>query len=68
MIGQHPLAYEPEKLDDTRQTVRDVFTSHTTGVEGAHRQLGSRLANRLSGDVPIASPTSTIFPVASERP
>ena len=27
----------------------DVFTSHTTGVEGTHRELGSRLTNRLGG-------------------
>ena len=39
-----------EQLDHTRQTVRDVVTRHTTGVEGAHRQLGAGLTDRLGGD------------------
>src|SRR4029453_12347465 len=39
-----------EELHHTRQTVRDVGTGHTTGVEGAHRQLGAGLTDRLGGD------------------
>src|SRR5690606_4604451 len=39
-----------EKLRDTRQTVRDVLARHTTGMEGTHRQLGTRLADGLGGD------------------
>ena len=39
-----------EELDDTRQTLRDVVTGHTTGVEGTHRQLGAGLTDRLGGD------------------
>ena len=30
--------------------MRDVLTGHTTGVEGTHRELGSRLTDRLRGD------------------
>ena len=39
-----------EQLDDTRETVRDVLTPHTTGVEGTHGQLSTGLADRLGGD------------------
>ena len=39
-----------EQLDDTRQTVRDVDTGHTTGVEGPHRELRARLTDRLGRD------------------
>src|SRR5690606_34101407 len=40
-----------EELRDTRQTLRDVVRGrHTTGVEGTHRQLRARLADRLGGD------------------
>ena len=39
-----------EQLGDTGQTVRDVLTGDTTGVEGTHRQLGAGLADRLGGD------------------
>src|SRR5665647_88293 len=39
-----------EELDHTRQTLRDVIACHTTGVEGAHRQLGAGLADGLGGD------------------
>ncbi len=39
-----------EELLDTRQTVGDVGTGHTTGVEGTHRQLGAGLTDRLGGD------------------
>src|SRR3954453_1282497 len=39
-----------EDLDDTRQTVRDVRTGDTAGVERPHRQLRARLADRLRGD------------------
>src|SRR5699024_3489386 len=39
-----------EELDDARQTLGDVVTGHTTGVEGAHRQLGAGLTDRLRGD------------------
>ena len=30
--------------------MRDVITSHATGVEGTHRQLGTGFTNGLSGD------------------
>src|SRR5207244_4002013 len=36
-----------EKLDHARQTVRDVRSCHSTGVEGAHRELGAGLTDRL---------------------
>ena len=39
-----------EELDDTGQTLRDVVTGHTTGVEGTHRQLGAGLTDRLGRD------------------
>src|SRR6478609_6974527 len=39
-----------EQLDDTRQTLGDVVTGHTTGVEGTHRQLGAGLTDGLRGD------------------
>src|SRR5215218_2457345 len=39
-----------EELHHTRQTVGDVLTRDTTGVEGAHRQLGTGLTDRLGGD------------------
>src|SRR5918911_1552683 len=39
-----------EELDDTRQTLGDVVTGHTTGVEGTHRQLGTGLTDGLGGD------------------
>src|SRR3954463_10419363 len=39
-----------EELHHTRQTVGDVLTRDTTGVEGAHRQLGAGLTDRLGGD------------------
>src|SRR5439155_1586463 len=38
-----------EDLDDARQAVRDVGTGDTAGVEGPHRQLRARLADRLRG-------------------
>ena len=39
-----------EQLDHAGQTVRDVLTRDTTGVEGTHRELGTRLTDRLRGD------------------
>ena len=39
-----------EEFHNAGQTMRDVFTSHTAGVEGTHRQLGSGLTDRLSSD------------------
>src|SRR5439155_152287 len=39
-----------EDLLDTRQTLGDVLTRDATGVEGTHRQLGTRLTDRLGGD------------------
>ena len=39
-----------EQLDDTRQTVRDVLTGDTTGVERTHGQLRAGLTDRLGGD------------------
>src|ERR1700712_4888152 len=39
-----------EELHHTRQTVGDVLTRDTTGVEGAHRQLRTRLTDRLGRD------------------
>ena len=39
-----------EELDHTRQTVRDVLTGDSTGVERPHGELRARLADRLGGD------------------
>ena len=40
-----------EQLDHAGQTLRDVVRGgHTTGVEGAHRQLRAGLTDRLGGD------------------
>ena len=39
-----------EELGDTRETVGDVLTRDTTGVERTHRELRARLADRLGGD------------------
>ena len=39
-----------KQLHHSRQTRGDVFASHTTGVEGAHGQLGAWLADGLRGD------------------
>src|SRR3954452_10047111 len=39
-----------EQLDDTRQTVGNVLTRDTTGVEGPHRELRAGLTDRLGGD------------------
>ena len=39
-----------EQLDDTRETVGDVLTRDTTGVEGTHGQLRAGLTDRLGGD------------------
>ena len=39
-----------EELDDTRQTVGDVLTRDTTGVEGPHGELRARLTDRLGRD------------------
>ena len=39
-----------EELDHAGQTVGDVALGHTTGVEGAHGELGTRLANGLGRD------------------
>ena len=39
-----------EELDDAGKAVGDVLTDDATGVEGTHRELGSRLTDRLGGD------------------
>ena len=39
-----------EEFLDTRQTVRNVFACHTTGVEGTHRELRARFTDRLCCD------------------
>src|SRR5690349_13879358 len=39
-----------EQLTDTGQTVGDVLTRDTTGVEGTHGQLRAGLTDRLGGD------------------
>src|SRR5690606_1939379 len=40
-----------EELGDTRQALRDVLgRRHTTGVERTHRELGTRLTDRLGRD------------------
>ena len=40
-----------EEFDHTGQTAGDVLrTSHATGVEGPHRELGTRLTDRLGSD------------------
>src|SRR6266568_8092748 len=49
--GRLSLGYPRlEDLLDTRQTLGDVLTRDATGVEGTHRQLGTRLTDRLGGD------------------
>ena len=50
------------------QTVRDVLTCHTTGVEGAHRQLRAGLTDRLRRDDTHRLADVHGLPVASERP
>ena len=39
-----------EEFLHTRQTVRDVLTCDTAGVERTHRELGTRLTDRLGSD------------------
>src|SRR5690606_17657309 len=39
-----------DELLNTRETRRDVGAGHATGVERAHRQLRTRLTDRLRGD------------------
>ena len=39
-----------EELDDAGQTVRDVLTGDTAGVEGPHGELRAGLADGLGGD------------------
>src|SRR5699024_7668291 len=39
-----------KQLLNPRQTLGDVVSSHTAGVEGTHRELGSRLSDGLGGD------------------
>ena len=41
-----------EELDDSGKTVGDVLTDDATGVERTHRELGTRLTDRLGGDDP----------------
>src|SRR5215207_58062 len=41
-----------EDLDHARETVRDVGSGDSAGVERPHRQLGARLADRLRSDDP----------------
>src|SRR3954452_24893859 len=52
-LGDLRLALRPpglEELDHARETVRDVLSRDSTGVERPHRELGARLADRLGGD------------------
>ena len=51
-LGQALRLARLEQLDHAGQTLGDVEPGHTAGVEGAHRQLGARLADRLGGDDP----------------
>src|SRR5699024_7316352 len=39
-----------KKLFDTGKTLCDIVTGHTTGMEGTHGQLGTRLSDGLCGD------------------
>src|SRR5437764_1130009 len=49
--GRLALGYPRlEDLLDTRQTLGDVLTRAATGVQGTHRQLRTRLTDRLDGD------------------
>nr|WP_231948670.1 hypothetical protein [Jiangella alkaliphila] len=48
--GALPSGARLEQLDHTRQTVRDVLTGDTAGVERPHGQLGAGLADGLGGD------------------
>ena len=51
LIGATPLGTRASNSSaDTGQTVRDVLTGDTAGVERTHRQLGTGLADRLGGD------------------
>src|SRR6202012_2671887 len=52
-----------EQLLNTGQTVGDVRTRDTTGVEGTHRQLGTGLTDRLGGD--DADGLADVHPLAS---
>ena len=50
-IGATPLGVRASNSSThAGQAVGDVLTRDTTGVEGAHRQLGAGLADRLGGD------------------
>jgi hypothetical protein len=57
-----------EELDDTRQTVGDVLTRDTTGVERPHGQLRTGSPIDWAAMMPMASPWSTSLPVASIVP
>ena len=53
LVGQQRRALglaRLEELLDARQTGGDVGAVDAAGVEGPHRQLGARLADRLGGD------------------
>ena len=39
-----------EQFLDTRKTLGNIVTCYTTGVEGSHGKLGTRLTDRLSCD------------------
>lgn len=57
-----------EKLGNTRKTLRDVLARDTAGVEGAHRELGARLAMDCAAMMPAAVPRLTGRPAARSKP
>src|SRR5918994_290537 len=56
-----------EELDDPGETRRDVLAGDTAGVEGAHRELGTRLPDRLGRD-DADGLANVDGPVCGERP
>src|SRR5439155_12492147 len=56
-----------EDLDDARETVRDVGAGDAARVEGPHRELRARLADRLRGDDPDRVADLAHVPRGEER-
>src|SRR5215218_7487228 len=56
-----------KELDDPGEACRDVLARDAAGVEGAHRELGARLADRLGRD-DADGLTNIDGPVSRERP
>src|ERR671912_1523234 len=56
-----------EELDDPGEAGRDVLAGDAAGVEGAHRELGAGLPDRLGSD-DADGLTDVDWPVGGERP